>query len=87
VCCRIAIAASCAAKGALGPVGLLSAKAVKAQAPSTLEGAAVAIGYVQGCAGDFYSYNELMGPVEDVHKVRLSLIRVFKCMNISNYGY
>jgi hypothetical protein len=62
--------ASCAKDAALGPVGLLSAKPAKALTPTNLEGAAVAVGYVQGCGGDFFSYTELAGAVEDVKKVR-----------------
>lgn len=63
--------ASCGQGAVLGPVGLLSAKPSKALAPTTLEGAAVAVGYVQGCGGDFFPYTELAGAVEDVKKVRL----------------
>jgi hypothetical protein len=62
--------ASCAQGATLGAVGLLSAKPENALAPVNLEGAAVGIGYVQGCGGDFFSYNKLVGAVEDVQKVR-----------------
>jgi hypothetical protein len=55
-------------------VGRLSAKPEKALAPVNLEGAVVGVGYVQGCGGDYFSYNELVGAVEDIQKVRQNSI-------------
>lgn len=71
-------AASCAQGATLPAVGLLSTKPAKALAPTNLEGAAVAVGYVQGCGGDYFSYNELAGAVEDVKQVRDLLRTVTK---------
>lgn len=63
-----ATTASCAANAPLGPVGTLSTTATT-HPPAPLKGAAVAIGYIQGCGGDYFATHELSAAVEDVSKV------------------
>jgi hypothetical protein len=62
-------AASCPEAGTLRQAGLLNQAATKAKPPMPLAGAAVAVGYVQGCAGDWYSYHQLDSSAQDVNKV------------------